>query len=89
MIRIRNHVHTTVRQPRSLTPEDIALGKRIRAGRLRGGLTLLELAALVSLTYQTVQRYETATVRVSALRLRDLARALGKSMEWFFEGDEA
>jgi len=50
------------------------------------GLTQLELAELVGVTYQQAHKYETGINRISVGRLHALARALGVEPGYFYEG---
>lgn len=67
-------------------PIDRHVGARIRMLRLRAGLTLTELGAACSITYQQVQKYEVGTNRVSASRLCQIGVVFGVLPEFFFEG---
>ncbi len=64
-------------------PIDVLVGERIRAYRLEAGMTQQQLADKVGITFQQLQKY--ATNRVSASRLYDLARALKKHINDFFD----
>lgn len=55
---------------------DPALGKRIRTIRLQRGLSQMQLADEVGVTYQQIQKYEKGTDRITVDRLRKIARAL-------------
>jgi transcriptional regulator with XRE-family HTH domain len=72
------------------TEDEFALDKQI-AAQLRAGRALRDfsqemLAAKVGVTFQQVQKYETAINRVSASRLIMIARVLDLPPTWFFEG---
>jgi transcriptional regulator with XRE-family HTH domain len=69
-------------------PIDIHVGARIRAQRVLRGLTQSELAKLVGISFQSVQKYELGENRVSASRLYEFARALSVAPQHFFEGLE-
>lgn len=56
---------------------DLYVGRRIRALRLERGLTQQDLARRMGMSYQQMQKYETAANRISAGRLHQLADALG------------
>src|ERR1700693_1434708 len=67
-------------------PIDVFVGQRVRQRRLQAGLTQLALAELLGVSFQQVQKYETATNRVSASTLFRLCQALGVPPGFFFEG---
>lgn len=60
-------------------PEDVAVGKRIRAFRLARGLSQEKLGEALGLTFQQVQKYEKGTNRIGASRLIDIAETLNVS----------
>lgn len=68
---------------------DIHVGKRIRQRRWLAGVTQQQLAEVVGIKFQQIQKYETGANRVSASRLWDIADALNVSVAYFFEGMEA
>jgi transcriptional regulator with XRE-family HTH domain len=67
-------------------PVDVHVGKRIRHRRWMNGTTQQQLAEKVGIKFQQIQKYETGMNRVSASRLWDIARSLGVSVAFFFEG---
>ena len=64
---------------------DEHVGERIRHRRTMLGLTQEQLAALLEISYQQVQKYETGANRVSAGRLFEIAQHLDVGVEYFFE----
>lgn len=56
---------------------DLYLGRRLRALRAERGLTQQALGRAMGLSYQQMQKYETAANRISAGRLHRLAEVLG------------
>lgn len=75
------------RKPESV---DIHVGQRIRARRKLLGITQMDLAAALGLTFQQVQKYERGANRVSASKLYAVGQALSCPAAYFFEGlDEA
>lgn len=62
------------------------VGKRIRERRTMLGLTQQELADLIGVTYQQAHKYERGVNRISSGRLFEIARVLGVSVGYFFEG---
>ncbi|HWI29275.1 MAG TPA: helix-turn-helix domain-containing protein [Stellaceae bacterium] len=67
-------------------PIDLYVGSRIRLQRVMRGLTQSELAKLVGISFQSVQKYERGENRVSASRLHEFATALGVNEQFFFDG---
>ena len=67
-------------------PVDVHVGKRIREARILNGLSQTALAKTVGITFQQLQKYETASNRVSCGRLYDLGRVLGMPIQGFFAG---
>ena len=57
-------------------PIDVYVGARIRLQRIMRGLTQSELAKLVGISFQSVQKYERGENCVSASRLHEFATAL-------------
>lgn len=69
---------------------DAYVGERLRERRSLMGYTQESLANHLKLSHQQVQKYETGANRISAGRLYELAKTLGVSVAFFFEGfDEA
>ncbi len=50
------------------------------------GLSQAELAALIGVSYQQLQKYETAENRIAAARLYEIARGLRTPVAWFYDG---
>lgn len=67
-------------------PVDVHVGKRVRHRRWMVGMTQQQLGDIVGIKFQQIQKYETGMNRISASRLWDIARALGVSISFFFEG---
>ncbi|MEK0164038.1 helix-turn-helix transcriptional regulator [Phaeobacter sp. JH20_36] len=67
-------------------PVDVHVGKRIRHRRWLIGMTQQQLAELVGIKFQQIQKYETGANRVSASRLWDISDALSVPVSFFFEG---
>jgi transcriptional regulator with XRE-family HTH domain len=64
------------------------VGERIRVRRTEMGLTQEQLAGVVGISYQQIQKYETGANRVSAGRLFEIGKAVGVGVDYFFEGCE-
>ena len=67
-------------------PIDVYVGSRVRLQRIMRGMTQTDLARLVGISFQSVQKYERGENRVSASRLHEFAQALGVAEQFFFEG---
>lgn len=50
------------------------------------GMSQERLGELLGLTFQQIQKYEKGVNRIGAGRLHDIARILGVSIEYFYEG---
>jgi transcriptional regulator with XRE-family HTH domain len=70
---------------RKLTDADRFVGQRLRQARRESGLTQHRLAELLGITFQQVQKYEAGHSRIAAGRLREIAIALAKPIDYFFE----
>jgi transcriptional regulator with XRE-family HTH domain len=67
---------------------DLHLGSRLRRRRRLLGLTQEQLGHACDISFQQVQKYESATNRMSAARLWTFARALDVPLHYFFDGIE-
>ena len=65
---------------------DLHVGKRLRRRRRLLGMTQQDLASMVGVRFQQIQKYECGANRVTASRLYDLSRALNVSVQYFFDG---
>ena len=65
---------------------DLHLGKRLRARRRLLGLTQQQLAQVVGVRFQQIQKYECGANRISAARLWRLAEVLGVGVGYFYDG---
>lgn len=65
---------------------DAFVGRRIRDRRLRLGMSQVQLAEGLGLTFQQVQKYEKGGNRVGAGRLYALAQVLDVPVSYFFDG---
>jgi len=64
----------------------VDVGKRVGHRRWMVGMTQQQLASMVGIKFQQIQKYETGMNRISASRLWDIADALGVPVAFFFEG---
>ncbi len=65
-------------------PVDVYVGGRVRQRRLLLGMTQSNLAEVLGLTFQQVQKYERGANRIGASRLFHLSEILDVSIEYFF-----
>lgn len=72
----------------TIDPVDLFVGQRLRAERLRRGLSQTELGAGIGVTFQQVQKYERGSNRVSASTLAKAAGVLGIRVGDFFPETE-
>lgn len=77
-----------VTSARSLNELDTVIGRRIKMARINCGMSQVELARQLNLSVQMLQRYERGLNRVSASRLRDLARIVKCDFEYFVANSE-
>lgn len=68
-----------------LHPIDVQVGERLRLRRTLLGLSQVQLAQFLGLTFQQVQKYERGSNRIGASRLYDLCRVLDVRMDFLFE----
>lgn len=68
--------------------EQERLGTRLRFLRRNAGVGQRELADVVGITFQQLQKYERGQGRLPALYLRDFAEFLGQPMDAFFPASE-
>jgi len=67
-------------------PTDRHVGGRVRIRRKFLGMNQEALAALIDLTFQQVQKYESGANRISASKLYEISKALKAPISYFFEG---
>jgi transcriptional regulator with XRE-family HTH domain len=63
------------------------MGRRIRLRRRETGISQIELAGHLGVTFQQVQKYEKGINRVGAARLQQIAKMLGVDIPFFYDGD--
>jgi transcriptional regulator with XRE-family HTH domain len=67
-------------------PIDKHVGARLRMRRVLIGMSQEKLGEALNITFQQIQKYEKGVNRIGASRLQQLARVLGVSPAFFFEG---
>jgi transcriptional regulator with XRE-family HTH domain len=77
---------TPQRTARTALRVDEHVGERIRQRRTVLGLTQEQLSQSLNISYQQLQKYETAANRVSAGRLFEIASKLDVDVSFFFDG---
>ena len=68
------------------TELDKYVGARLKEARNNLGLTQIDLAASLNVTFQQVQKYEKGANRISAVTLYKISEVLDLSMYYFFPG---
>jgi len=64
---------------------DRSIGNKIYSLRLAKGLSRQQLAELIGVTHQQLQKYEKGVNRIAVGRLVLIARALGKNINYFYD----
>jgi transcriptional regulator with XRE-family HTH domain len=64
---------------------DAHVGSRVRLRRQMIGMSQEKLGHILGITFQQVQKYEKGSNRVSASRLFNMSKALGVSIQFFFD----
>ena len=59
------------------------LGRKIKQLRIQRGLSQIELAERMDVSFQQIQKYEKGTTKIYVSRLQELANALGVKLEIF------
>jgi transcriptional regulator with XRE-family HTH domain len=65
-------------------PVDVLVGKRVRTRRTELGMSQTQLAEILKITFQQVQKYERGVNRVTCSRLSEIATALNVPITFFF-----
>jgi|SRR5882672_3390283 len=73
---------------RSPTPDDIALGTRLRLRRVEQKMSQDELGFKLGVSFQQVQKYEKGVNRIGAARLQQIAKALEVPVTFFYDHDK-
>lgn len=73
-------------RPFTPTSVDEHIGQRVQLRRVMMGLSQKDLAKICGVTFQQIQKYETAGNRISASRLYELSTALETPVTFFFQG---
>ncbi len=73
-------------KPFTPTAVDEHIGQRVQLRRVMMGLSQKDLAKICGVTFQQIQKYESAGNRISASRLFELSTALETPITFFFQG---
>ncbi len=73
-------------EPRDPTRTDKLVGQRIRARRIELEMSQPALAEHAGVTFQQLQKYENGKNRISAGRLNEIAKALGTTIQFLYDG---
>lgn len=65
---------------------DVHVGKQLARARMKMGLNQSEVARMLGLTFQQIQKYEKGTNRMSASVLWTLSEAMDLPVAYFFDG---
>jgi transcriptional regulator with XRE-family HTH domain len=65
---------------------DVHVGARPRRRRELLGIKVQQLAVAMGVSFQQIQKYESAENHISPSRLYQFARALAVPVAWFFDG---
>lgn len=64
---------------------DTLVGKKIREIRYRHNINQMELAKLLKISFQQIQKYEKGLNRIAPSRLYTIAKEYNIPIGWFFE----
>ena len=76
----------TLSGARRVGDKDKAIGERIRTQRMAIGMSQEELGLRLAVSFQQVQKYEKGANRISAVRLSEIANALGTNAVTILDG---
>lgn len=64
------------------------IGLKIKQFRKRWGLSQIELAERIGISFQQIQKYEKGLTRISVMRLQQISDVLGINITVFFKEEE-
>lgn len=79
---------TRKRSNRKAVATDLVVGANVRRLRIEANLSLMELAEVLRISHQQLQKYETGANRISAGMLYELARSFAQPVDALYEGIE-
>ncbi len=68
------------------TSIDLHVGRRLRRRRRLMGMTQQQLANMVGIRFQQIQKYECGANRITASRLFELSASLSVPIQYFYDG---
>ncbi|KAF0117892.1 MAG: XRE family transcriptional regulator [Hyphomonadaceae bacterium] len=68
------------------TSIDLHVGRRLRRRRRLMGMTQQQLANMVGIRFQQIQKYECGANRITASRLFELSSSLSVPIQYFYDG---
>jgi transcriptional regulator with XRE-family HTH domain len=68
--------------------QDIKIGEKIKRARKNWGLSQMELAERVGISFQQIQKYEKGATRISVTRLCQISKALGVPIADFLKDEK-
>jgi len=66
---------------------NINIGQKIKLIRKSWGLSQIELAERIDVSFQQIQKYEKGLTRISVMRLQQISEVLGVNITAFFEDE--
>jgi transcriptional regulator with XRE-family HTH domain len=78
----------SLKLPKSIHEIDRVVGKKLRLARLAAGVSQTQLAEVLDVTFQQVQKYEKGTNRLSSSKLYACSRYLNVDIGYFFSDIE-
>lgn len=72
----------------SETETNRVIGRRLQHARTLAGVSLKQLAALLGVSYQQVQKYEKGTNGVTPCKLMRLSKTFGVPIMYFFQSSD-
>jgi transcriptional regulator with XRE-family HTH domain len=81
------HYQRSTTRKRRADTRDSDIGKRVREQRLAKGMSQMQLAKHLGVTFQQIQKYENGMNRIGSGRLQRIAEALNVPVAHFFKCD--
>jgi transcriptional regulator with XRE-family HTH domain len=81
------HHHRVTTRKRRADTRDTDIGKRVREQRLAKGMSQMQLAKHLGVTFQQIQKYENGMNRIGSGRLQRISEALNVPVAHFLTSD--